>query len=126
MNLTADLIFPAVEMNLAASYGDYLRIVGGYYSQHFAHAFGTSNYLDYSQFQMSATRSSSLGYRQMNLNVLNNLKTVLDKSEADEECVNVIVKGTTHGTITDFDGNFSLNVSHSSESASNLRLSSCL
>lgn len=105
MNLTADLIFPAVEMNLAASYGDYLRIVGGYYSQHFAHAFGTSNYLDYSQFQMSATRSSSLGYRQMNLNVLNNLKTVLDKSEADEEwgtyLAATVLRAFTYQTLVD-------------------------
>lgn len=85
MNLTTDLIFPAVEMNLASSYGNYLRTVGGYYSQHFAHAFGTSNYLDYSQFSMSATRSSSLAYEQTNLLVLNNLKTVLSKAEANEE-----------------------------------------
>ncbi len=85
MNLTTDLIFPAVEMNLASSYGNYLRIVGGYYSQHFAQAFGTSNYLDYSQFTMSATRSSSLAYEQTNLSVLNNLKTVLSKAEAEED-----------------------------------------
>ena len=58
-DLTSSILFPAAEMNLAASYGDYLRIVGGYYAQYYAHSFGTSNYVDYSQFQMSATRSSS-------------------------------------------------------------------
>lgn len=57
-NVTADMIFPGVEMNLASSYGNFLRIVGGYYAQHYAQNFGTSNYLDYSQFLMSATRSS--------------------------------------------------------------------
>ena len=84
-DLTSDLIFPAVEMNLASSYGNYLRIVGGYYSQHFAQSFGTSNYLDYSKFTMSATRSSSLAYSQTNLLVLNNLKTVLKKAEEKED-----------------------------------------
>ncbi len=84
-DITSDLIFPAVEMNLASSYGNYLRIVGGYYSQHFAQAFGTSNYLDYSKFTMSATRSSGLAYSQTNLLVLNSLKTVLKKSEEKEE-----------------------------------------
>lgn len=83
-DLTADLIFPGTEMNLASSYGNYLRIVGGYYSQHFAQAFGTSNYLDYSKFTMSATRSSSLAYRQLNLQVLNNLKTIMSKAEEEE------------------------------------------
>ena len=31
--LSAGMIFPAAEMNVATSYGDYLRIVGGYYSE---------------------------------------------------------------------------------------------
>lgn len=84
-DLTTDLIFPTAEMNLAASYGNYLRIVGGYYSQHFAHAFGTSNYLDYSKFEMSETRSSTLAYVQPNVRILNNLKVVLEKAENDEE-----------------------------------------
>ena len=83
-NLTTDLIFPAAEMNLAASYGDFLRIVGGFYSQHFAHSFGTSNYLDYSQFSMSAARSSGT-YTQFYQKALNSIKTVLAKAEADED-----------------------------------------
>src|SRR5665647_2147211 len=57
-NITPSMIFPGTEMNLAASYGDFLRIVGGYYAQHYAQTFGTGNYVDYSQFKMSATRSS--------------------------------------------------------------------
>ena len=68
-NMTADIMFPAAEMNLATSYGDFLRIVGGYYSQHYAQLTGTSNYLDYSQFIMSATRSSGT-YTQLYSRVL--------------------------------------------------------
>jgi hypothetical protein len=83
-NVTNDLIFPAVEMNLAASYGDYLRIVGGYYAQQYCQSFGTSNYLDYSRFIMSATRSSNT-YAQLFTHVLNNLKVVLQNAEANEE-----------------------------------------
>lgn len=82
--LNASLMMPAVEMNLAANYGNYLRIVGGYLSQHFAHSFGTSNYLDYSKFQVSATRCSGM-YSDMYQRVLANLKTILEKSEASED-----------------------------------------
>ncbi|WP_372773226.1 SusD/RagB family nutrient-binding outer membrane lipoprotein [Mangrovibacterium sp.] len=83
-NVTSDMIFPGVEMNLASSYGDFLRITGGYYSQHYAHSFGTSNYVDYSQFKMSATRSSGT-YTQLTTRVLNNLETVRQQSEESEE-----------------------------------------
>jgi hypothetical protein len=83
-NVTADMIFPAAEMNLAASYGNYLRIVGGYYAQHYVQNYGTSNYLDYSQFKMSATRSSST-YSQLYSRVLKNLETVRGQAEEAEE-----------------------------------------
>lgn len=66
-------------MNVAASYGDYLRITGGYFSQHFAQDFGTSNYLDYSGFSQSATRSSGT-YTQLNQRALKNLQTVRSKA----------------------------------------------
>lgn len=104
-DLTTDLIFPGTEMNLASSYGNYLRIVGGYYSQHFAQAFGTSNYLDYSKFTMSATRSSGLAYRQLNLQVLNNLKTIMSKAEANEEwgtyLAATVIRAFTYQTMVD-------------------------
>ncbi len=83
-NVTASMIMPGVEMNLASSYGNFLRIVGGYYAQQYAHNFGTSNYLDYSQFTMSATRSSGT-YTQLTARVLNNIKTILELSEQNEE-----------------------------------------
>lgn len=82
--VSSDMLMPAIEMNLASNYSDYLRIVGGYFSQHFAQTFGTSNYLDYSQFTMSATRCSGT-YSDLYQRVLGNLATILDKSKASEE-----------------------------------------
>ena len=83
-NVTPSMIFPGAEMNLAASYGDYLRITGGYLAQQYAQDFGTSNYLDYSQFGVSATRSSGT-YTQLFSHTLKNLQTVRDQAEASEE-----------------------------------------
>lgn len=82
--VSADMIFPGVEMNIASSYGNFLRIVGGYYAQHYAHNFGTSNYLDYSEFKMSPTRSSGT-YTQLYTRALNNLETVRNEAEVSEE-----------------------------------------
>lgn len=82
--ITTDMLLPAAEMNLASSYGDFLRIAGGYYAQHYSHQFGTSNYMDYSQFTMSAVRSSST-YTQLNQRTLKSLKTVREKAVATED-----------------------------------------
>ena len=79
--ITTDMLMPAAEMNLAGSLGDFMRITGGYFAQHYSQTFGTSNYLDYSQFTMSATRSSST-YTQLNVRVLNTLKTIRTKAVA--------------------------------------------
>lgn len=81
--VTADMIFPGAEMNVAASYGNFLRIVGGYYAQQYAQNFGTSNYLDYSRFIMSATRSSGT-YTQLTTRALNNFETIRNSAEQDE------------------------------------------
>ena len=83
-NMTPDMMLPAVEVNLCHSYGDFLRTVSGYFTQYYAQYFGTSNYLDYSQFNMSPTRSSST-YTQLNTRVLNNIKTIRDLAKADED-----------------------------------------
>ena len=83
-DVSTDMILPAVEMNLAATYGDYFRITGGYYAQIYAHQFGTSNYVDYSQFKMSATRSSG-SYTQLYQKVLQNAKTIISKSAEEED-----------------------------------------
>lgn len=83
-NMTSDMMLPSVELNLCHSYGDYLRTVGGYFTQYYAQEFGTSNYLDYSQFNQSATRSSST-YNQLNTRVLNNINTIRELASADED-----------------------------------------
>ena len=83
-NMTPNMMLPAVELNVAHSYGDFLRTVSGYYTQYYSQYFGTSNYLDYSQFNMSPTRSSGL-YTQFNTRVLNNIKTIRQLAEANEE-----------------------------------------
>ncbi|MBP5360593.1 MAG: SusD/RagB family nutrient-binding outer membrane lipoprotein [Bacteroidaceae bacterium] len=83
-NMNPDIMFPAAEMNLVGTYGDFMRITGGYYAQHYAQTFGTSNYLDFSQFSMSATRSSG-AYSQLNQRALSNLQTVRTMAEEKEE-----------------------------------------
>ena len=83
-NMTPSMMLPAAEMNLAHSYGDYLRTVGGYFAQHFSQEFGTSNYLDYSQFNQSPTRSSSM-YIQLNTRALNNIKSIMELATASED-----------------------------------------
>ena len=88
-NMTPDMMLPAAEMNIAHSYGDYLRTVGGYFAQHYSQEFGTSNYLDYSQFNQSAVRSNSM-YRQLCTRAMNNLKYILQYAEANGEWGNYL------------------------------------
>ena len=83
-NMTANMMLPAVELNIAHSYGDFLRTTTGYFTQYYSQYFGTSNYLDYSQFTMSPTRSSST-YTQLNTRVLNNIKTIREMASANED-----------------------------------------
>ncbi|MCC8094568.1 MAG: SusD/RagB family nutrient-binding outer membrane lipoprotein [Tannerellaceae bacterium] len=83
-NVNPSMIFPGAEMNLASSYGNFLRLTGGYFAQHYAQLFGTSNYLDFSRFNMSATRSSGM-YTQLNARCLKNLQTVREQASASEE-----------------------------------------
>ena len=71
-------------MNLVASYGDFLRIAGGYHAQYYSQYFGTSNYLDYSQFNMSATRSSGT-YTQLMSRTLKSLDQILKMSRQQQE-----------------------------------------
>lgn len=83
-NLTPDLIFPGAEMALCNSLSDFLGITGGYFAQYYAQTFGTSNYLDYSQFQMSAVRSGST-YTNLCTRALQNLSTVMSMAKQDED-----------------------------------------
>ena len=83
-NMTTSIMLPAAEMGIAATYGNLLRIPGGYFAQHYSHMFGTSNYVEYSQFQMSPVRSGS-AYSQINRVGLKNLQTILALAEKNEE-----------------------------------------
>ena len=74
-NLTPSMMLPAAEMHLSTSYGLTLRLVGGFYSQHFAHNFGVSNWLDATRFMMSPTRSSGT-YTQLAGRCMNNLEII--------------------------------------------------
>ena len=82
-NLSPDLIFPGAEMAFANSYSDYFRITGGYFAQHYSQYFGTSNYMDYSQFMQSAVRSSST-YTNLTTRTLQNLSTVIALAKESE------------------------------------------
>ena len=70
-------------MNLAASYGDFLRIVGGYFAQQYAQIFGTSNYVDYSS--LKCLHRSSGTYTQLTTRTLKNLETIRQQAEGTEE-----------------------------------------
>jgi hypothetical protein len=103
-NMTTDILMPGAEMNLAGSYGDFLRITGGYFAQHYAQLFGTSNYLDFSQFTMSATRSSGT-YTQLNGRSLKNLETIRslakDKKEWGTYLAATTLKAFTYQVLVD-------------------------
>lgn len=79
-----NMILPASEMALSAKYGDFFRIAGGYFAQHYSQMFGTSNYLDYSRFTMSATQSSS-SYSTIMANSIANAAVVREKAAEAEE-----------------------------------------
>ncbi len=83
-DITPSMLMPGVEMQLAATYGSDLRTIGGYLSQHYSQYFGTSNYLDFSQFQVSATRGGYV-YDYAYARVLSNLKDAIEKAEESEE-----------------------------------------
>ena len=103
-DLNASILFPAAEMNLAGSYGDYLRITGGYFAQYYCQSFGTSNYLDYSQFEQSATRSSST-YTQLTSRALKNAQLVRDIASAKENwgdyLAATVLRAFTYQTLVD-------------------------
>ena len=80
-NVTSNMLFPTVEMNLATAYGNTLRIQGGYLAQHYSQEFGTSNYLAYSRFNMSGTSSSNV-YNNLNVRVIKNATLIVEKAKA--------------------------------------------
>lgn len=103
-NLTPDLIFPGAEMAFANSYGDYFRITGAYFAQHYSQFFGTSNYMDYSQFMQSAVRSSST-YTNLTTRTLQNLSTVIAMAKESESYGTIlaatVIRAATYQTMID-------------------------
>lgn len=103
-NLTASMIYPGAEMAFANSYGDYLRITGGYFAQHYSQMFGTSNYMDYSQFKQSAVRSSST-YTNLTTRTLQNMETVRILAEKDNDwgsyLAATVIRVATYQTFVD-------------------------
>lgn len=75
-----NMILPAAEMALSSRYGDYMRFMGGYLSEHYTQFFGTGNYLGYSKFTVS---SSSVNATHTILNQsIANATQVRDNAEA--------------------------------------------
>ena len=79
-----NMILPAAEMALSAKYGDIMRIYGGYFAEQYCQYFGTSNYLDFSQFKMSQTRSNN-PYSTIMPGCIGNATTVREKAAEAEE-----------------------------------------
>jgi len=75
-----------------------------------------SRYLNFSNGYQNSSRSSTKKKRYVyNPTVKQITGTILDESGAPLPGANVVVKGTTNGTQTDFDGQFSLNVTNGQE-----------
>ena len=74
-----DNIFPTAEMNLAATIGVDFNIYGGYNAEMYSQNSGSSNYLDYSRFDVTST-NSSLAYSQLYARVLQQLEIVRQQS----------------------------------------------
>ena len=83
-NVQTDMILPAVEAALGTTLGVNLNIIGGYQAEYYAHQFGISNYLDYSQFNVSSTNTSG-AYTQLYQKVLVNCQTIQNKAQAEED-----------------------------------------
>ena len=83
-NMTADILMPAAEVNLAYTYGGVLRIFTGFYVQYYGQMPGTSNYIDMTNFTMSTTRSQG-SYTQLCDRVIKSAETVRTLSAEKEE-----------------------------------------
>ncbi len=92
-NITTSMIFPGAEMNIATSYSNFLHTTGAYFAQHYAQLFGTSNYLDFSQFEMSGVRSSGT-YDQLYSRGLKNLNIVIEKATAEGDNATLLAATT--------------------------------
>ncbi|MCQ2374705.1 MAG: SusD/RagB family nutrient-binding outer membrane lipoprotein [Salinivirgaceae bacterium] len=78
-----DFIFPTAEVNLAATMGVGFNINGGYAAEIYSQNAGCSNYLNYSQFQFSATNTTR-SYSQLFARVLAQLDVIEKQTKEDE------------------------------------------
>lgn len=72
-------ILPTAEMNLAATVGVGFNMYGGYCSEIYAQNAGCTNYLKYSQFEVTATNTQG-SYTQLYSRVLQQLEVVRNQS----------------------------------------------
>ena len=79
-NMTSDMILPAVEMNIAATYAYTLNVLGGYNVQYYAQQFGTPNYVEYSKFNVSATNGDGV-YLNLFMRALGNIEIARKKAQ---------------------------------------------
>jgi hypothetical protein len=79
-NMTSDMILPAVEMNIAATYAYTLNVLGGYNVQYYAQQFGTPNYVEYSKFNVSATNGDGV-YLNLFMRSLGNIEIARKKAQ---------------------------------------------
>lgn len=83
--LNAGLILPGVELAYANNYGYLYRVIGGYLAQYYAQYPGTSNYMNLSQWQVTASFTSFYSYGDIWHNVLSSNQTALIKAEEAED-----------------------------------------
>lgn len=79
-NASNDDVFPTAEMNLAATVAVGFNMNGGYNAEIYAQNAGCSNYLKYSQFEVTATNTAG-SYTQLYTRILQQLQVVLNQSE---------------------------------------------
>lgn len=77
-----DNLLPTAEMNLAATVGVTFNIYGGCCSEVYAQNAGCTNYLKYTQFEVTATNTAS-SYTQLYSRVLQQLEVIRSQSTGD-------------------------------------------
>ncbi len=80
----SDIILPAAEAALATTLGVQLQVIGGYQVQYYAQQFGTPNFINYSQFNVSG-QNTSTSYTQLYQKVIQNTSTVRTKAMEQKE-----------------------------------------
>lgn len=77
-----DNIFPTAEMNLATTLGVNFNMNGGYCAQMYGQNAGCTNYLKYSQFEVTAA-NTDYSYSQLYARVLQQLEVVRNQSQTE-------------------------------------------